>query len=115
MGATQIKIKKKEYTIFKELGKKGFGRVVQVLDQSDNKPYAIKVIPIKGETEEKIKNIQNEVDILSKINCNNIVKYYDTSKDGNDIYTLNHQILNSPPILKKFLKDTIFLNKINKD
>ena len=32
MGATPIKIKKKEYTIFKELGKGGFGRVVQVLD-----------------------------------------------------------------------------------
>ena len=88
MGAMSIKINKKEYTITKELGKGGFGRVVQVLSKTDNKPYAVKVIPIKGETKEKIKDFQNEADILSKFNCNNIVKYYDSSKDGNNIYIL---------------------------
>ena len=56
MGAMSIKINKKEYTIIKELGKGVFGRVVQVLSKSDNKNYAIKIIPIKGETKDKIKN-----------------------------------------------------------
>ena len=88
MGAMSIKINKKEYTIIKELGKGGFGRVVQVLSKSDNKNYAIKIIPIKGETKDKIKSFQSESDILSKFNCNNIVKYYDSSKDGNNIYIL---------------------------
>ena len=88
MGAMSIKIKKKEYTITKELGKGGFGRVVQVLSKTDKKPYAVKIIPIKGETKEKIKGFQNEADILSEFNCNNIVKYYDSSKDGNNIYIL---------------------------
>ena len=88
MGVASIKIKKKEFAIIKELGKGGFGKVVQALSKSDNKSYAIKVIPIKGETIEKIKGYQNEADILSKFNCNNIVKYYDSSKDGNNIYIL---------------------------
>ena len=88
MGTKSIKIKKKEYTIIKELGKGGFGKVVEVLSVPDKKPYAIKVIPIKGEAKETIKSFQNEADILSKFNCNNIVKYYDSSKDGNNIYIL---------------------------
>ena len=58
MGVASIKIKKKEFAIIKELGKGGFGKVVQALSKSDNKYYAIKVIPIKGETIEKIKGIK---------------------------------------------------------
>ena len=88
MGEMSIKINKNEYTITKELGRGGFGRVVHVLSKTDKKPYAVKIIPIKGEKKEKIKGFQNEADILSKFNCNNIVKYYDSSKDGNNIYIL---------------------------
>ena len=92
MGANQttqtIKINKIEYKLDKELGKGGFGRVVQVLRKSDNKEFALKIIPIKEQTKERIKSFQNEADILSKFDCNNIVKYYDSSKDNNNIYIL---------------------------
>ena len=77
-----------EYKIIKELGKGGFGKVYQVLNKSDNKNYAIKEISIKDETEDKIKAFQNEAIILSKFNCDNIIKYYDSSKDENNIYIL---------------------------
>ena len=77
-----------EYKIIKELGKGGFGKVYQVLNESDNKNYAIKEISIKDETEDKIKAFQNEAIILSKFNCDNIIKYYDSSKDENNIYIL---------------------------
>ena len=83
-----IIIKNIEYTIIEELGKGGFGKVSKVLSKSDNEYYAIKEIPIKGESEEQIKIFQNEAEILSKFNCNNIVKYYDSSKDDNNIYIL---------------------------
>ena len=83
-----ININDKEFKIFKELGKGGFGRVIQVLSESDNKHYALKEIPIKGETKEKIESFQNEATILSKFDCENIVKYYDSSKDANNIYIL---------------------------
>ena len=81
-----IIIKNIEYTIIQELGKGGFGKVSKVSSKLDNKNYAIKEIPIKGETEEQIKIFQNEADILSKFNCNNIVKYYDSTQDDNNIY-----------------------------
>ena len=81
-----ININNKEYNIIKELGKGGFGNIYQVL--RNNKFYAIKVIPIKNEQNEKIKSCEKEAEILSKFNCDNIVKYYDSSKDDNNIYIL---------------------------
>ena len=81
-----ININNKEYKIIKELGKDGFGNIYQVL--RNNKYYAIKVIPIKNESKDKIKSCEKEAEILSKFNCDNIVKYYDSSKDDNNIYIL---------------------------
>ena len=74
----QIAIKNKKYEIIKYLGEGGFGRVILVKDKSDNKPYAIKEIIINNEMKGKIKDIQKEAEILSKFNCENIVKYYDS-------------------------------------
>ena len=83
-----IIINNTQYQIIKELGKGGFVKVYQVLNKSDNKYYAIKQIPIKVETKDKIESFQNEINILSKINCNNIVKYYGSSIDNKNIYVL---------------------------
>ena len=83
-----ININNNQFKIINEIGKGGFGRVMQVLSKSDNKSYAIKEIPITGEPLEKIESYQNEAIILSKFNCENIVKYYDSSKDENNIYIL---------------------------
>ena len=85
MEKNTIVIEGIEYKIIKVLGKGGFGRVYQVLSVSDNKFYAIKKIPIKNETENIIKEFQNVAIILSKFNSNNIVKYYGSSKDNNNI------------------------------
>ena len=83
-----IIIKNTEYTIIEELGKGGFGKVIKASNKSNNEEYAIKIIPIKGETEEQIKIFQNEANILSKFDCNNIVKYYDSFQDDNNFYIL---------------------------
>ena len=83
-----IVIEGKEYKIIEELGEGGFGKVIQVLSKSDNKEYAIKEIPIKEEKKDKIEEIQNEAVILSKFNCENIVKYYGISNENNNIYIL---------------------------
>ena len=80
--------KKYEYQIIKELGKGQFGKVNKVLSKSDNKYYALKEISIKGESQEKINNIKKEAEILSKFNCNNIVKYYDSFEDNGKFYIL---------------------------
>ena len=81
-----ININNTDYKIIKELVKDESGKIYQVL--KNNKYYAIKVIPIKAQTKEKIKSFEKEVEILSKFNCDNIVKYYEYSKDNNNIYIL---------------------------
>ena len=87
-GKDLIIINNKKYKIIKKLGEGGFGKVIQVLNKSDNKFYAIKVIPIKNESKDKIGGIQNEAKILSEFNCDNIVKCYGTFKDNFNIYIL---------------------------
>ena len=85
---TSIKFKNIEYKIIKELGKGLFGKVYQALNKSDNKYYVIEEFPIKEETKETIQSFQNEINILLKLNYNNIVKYYDASIDNKNIYIL---------------------------
>ena len=88
MNQQIIFIYSKEFKKIKELGKGGYGRVNQVLSKLDNKYYAIKEIPIEELVKDRIQNFENEVNIFSKFDCNNIVKYYDSSKDKNNIYIL---------------------------
>ena len=83
-----IIIRNTEYKIIKPLGKDGYDRVIQVKSKSDGKFYAIKEIIIKDEMEENIENIKNEVNLLSKFSCNNIVKYYDSCLDKDKFYIL---------------------------
>ena len=88
MEKNTIVIEGTKYKLIKELGRGGFCKVYQALSVLDNKIYAIKEIPIKNETENRIKEFQNEAVILSKFNSNNIVKFFGTSKDNNNIYIL---------------------------
>ena len=83
-----IIIRNTKYEEIKQLGKGGYGRVIQVKSKSDNKIYAIKEIIIKDEMEISVENIKNEANILSKFNCNNIVKYYDSYLDKDKFYIL---------------------------
>ena len=83
-----IIIRDTEYEIVKELGKGGFGRVIQVKSKSDNNYYATKETIIKDEMKDKLENIKKEAYILSKFNCNNIVKYYGSYLDKDKFYIL---------------------------
>ena len=66
------------YKILNKLGQGGFGSVYKVLNKDDNKHYVIKTISIKGLNNKEIENIKNEAKILSSIDNENIVKYYDS-------------------------------------
>ena len=80
--------RKKGYKIIKELGHGGFGKVNQIFSKLDNKYDGMKEISLNGETEYKINNIKKEANILSKFDCNNIVKYYDSFQDKKKFYIL---------------------------
>ena len=83
-----IIIRNTKYEEIKQLGKGGYGRVIQVKSKSDEKFYAIKEIIINDEMEISIENIKNEANILSKFNCDNIVKYYDSYLVKDKFYIL---------------------------
>ena len=83
-----IYINEIQYEIKQKLGQGGYGEVYQVLNKSDNKYYALKEFPIKGETKDKIQAIKNEALLLSKFNHKNIVKYYDSLEQDDKFYIL---------------------------
>ena len=55
------------------------------MNNLDNKYYALKEIIIE---EEDNNNIKNEINIISKFKCNNIVRYYNSYKENNKYYIL---------------------------
>ena len=83
-----IEIKNKKYEIIKILGQGEFRRVILVKNKSENKLYAIKEIIIRDDMKDKIKDITKEADILSKFNCKNIIKYYDSYLSKDKFYIL---------------------------
>jgi len=66
------------YEIDKKLGNGGFGSVYKVINKNDNKIYAIKRLSIKGLNQKDLEYIKNEANILSNIENENIVKYYES-------------------------------------
>ena len=48
----------------------------------------MKEISLQGENIDKINNIKKEAKILSKFDCNNIIKYYDSFQDKENFYIL---------------------------
>ena len=98
-----ISINSHEYKKIKKLGKGGYGKVYQVLDEKENKNYAIKKIPIVDLTEEEKDFVKNEAKILSSINDEHIVKYYDSCEDDKYFNILMEYCEGSD--LKKFILD----------
>ena len=69
-----------------EIGKGGFSHVYKVLNKKENKYYALKEI---SEFDEKTKN---EVKILSSINHDNIVKYYNSFIQNDSSFSKNEKL-----------------------
>ena len=110
-----------DYRIVDELGKGAFGKVYCVFyhSYSSNKVdnyYAIKQISLNGFSDEKIKKIKNEANILSKIRSDYIVRYRDSfeNKDNNTFNIVMEYCLNSD--LRKFINNHKKVGKlINED
>ena len=98
-----ISINSHVYKKIKKLGKGGYGKVYQVLDEKENKNYAIKRIPIVDLNEEEKDFVKNEAKILSSINDEHIVKYYDSCEDDKYFNILMEYCEGSE--LKKFILD----------
>ncbi|GFX96444.1 eIF-2-alpha kinase GCN2 [Trichonephila clavipes] len=66
----------KEFDILKKLGKGGFGHVWKVKNKLDSRVYALKKIPLNPSNKQLNRKIKREVKLLSRLNHENIVRYY---------------------------------------
>ena len=78
---------KSKYQFRRTLGKGASCRVVEAIDKEDkNKKLAIKIMSKEKSICQTLFN--HEVDILSKIEHNNIVKFIDGTEDDSNFYVL---------------------------
>ena len=105
-----IIIKKEEYIILEEIAKGKNSIIVKVMNKRNNSIYAVKKISINNLVKEEIFLIEKEAENLSTANCEQIVKYYGSSKDSNYYYILMEYFdgIN----LKKYIN---ILSKINRN
>ena len=100
-----INLGSKKYKIIKELGRGAFGKVYQILNEEENKYYALKKIQliesIEGELDLDL--YKNEAKLLSSIKNGHIVKYYDSFKDNEFFYILMEYCEGLD--LKQFIKE----------
>ena len=70
-----------KYEIIQEIGRGAFSVVYKVKSKSDNKIYCLKKINMK-----KTPDKENEINILSKLDHPNLVKYYYSYLDNEGVY-----------------------------
>ena len=79
----------KQYKVIEILGEGGYGAVYKVQHKFDKNFYAIKIIPLqKLNDEDEIMQLTREIEILSKLEHENIVRYYTSCKlkDCDDVF-----------------------------
>ena len=76
-------LKGSKYRVIKQLGKGAFGAAYEVSNINDHKKYALKEIQMKEASKEEVDQLKKESRILSTINNDNVVKYFEsfTEKD----------------------------------
>ncbi|XP_028409017.1 eIF-2-alpha kinase GCN2-like [Dendronephthya gigantea] len=67
-----------EFEVLQWLGKGGFGSVVKVKNKLDGCFYAIKRVPLNPKSVQFNRKITREVKLLSRLNHENIVRYYNS-------------------------------------
>ena len=72
-----------KYEIIKELGHGCFGFAYKVLNKENNQIYVMKKIPKNQYRREVMEEIKNEAKLLSKVNNEHIVKYYESFSSTN--------------------------------
>ena len=75
----------KSYIIQETLGKGSYGIVYKVKNKDTNEIYVIKQIPLKGLSQKEINEVRQEAKILSSINSEFVVKYYDSFEENDNI------------------------------
>ncbi|XP_030371378.1 eIF-2-alpha kinase GCN2 isoform X2 [Scaptodrosophila lebanonensis] len=67
-----------EFEVLMYLGKGAFGDVLKVRNILDNREYAIKRIPLSSRNRQLYKKMTREVELLSRLNHENVVRYFNS-------------------------------------
>ncbi|KAH3854167.1 hypothetical protein DPMN_096706, partial [Dreissena polymorpha] len=67
-----------EFNVLKLLGKGGFGDVLKVKNKLDGRMYAMKRITLNPKSQHFNRKITREVKLLSRLNHENVVRYYNS-------------------------------------
>ena len=78
----------KNYEPIRKLGKGSFGRVIEVLEKSTNKKYAMKIINKDSTKIFKYNTVKEEVNILKNLSHPNIIKFYDFEESVSKLYII---------------------------
>lgn len=67
-----------EFEFLNNLGKGAYGDVLKVRNKLDNRQYAIKRIPLPARSKQLYRKMTREVELLSRLNHENVVRYYNS-------------------------------------
>ena len=95
------------------LGEGGFGKVLKVCSLVNHKIYAMKILKLEDDErlskEEKEKYFKSEIELLKKLNHPNIVKYYKSFREDDQLYIIMEYFDNGD------LSDYVKVLKYDKD
>ncbi|XP_055679382.1 eIF-2-alpha kinase GCN2 isoform X2 [Lutzomyia longipalpis] len=78
ISATAQSRLKSEFELLQFLGNGAYGDVLKVRNILDNRQYAIKRIPLTARNKQLYRKIRREVELLSRLNHENVVRYYNS-------------------------------------
>lgn len=67
-----------EFEVLAWLGEGAYGDVLKVKNKLDNRQYAIKRIPLTSRSRQIFKRMTREVELLSRLNHENVVRYFNS-------------------------------------
>ena len=99
-----------KYSIIQSLGHGAFGAAYKVLNKNDNQVYVMKKISVEMASREDISKMENEAKILSSVNSEYVVKYYESFYSQHSFNIVMEFCDGSD--LKKYIKEHKSQNKL---
>ncbi|RLN76027.1 hypothetical protein BBO99_00007877 [Phytophthora kernoviae] len=101
-GEEQVRLVGTHYQLGAEIGRGGFGVVYGALDLRNGRSVAIKQVSLRDIDKDDLSSIESEINLLRKLNHENIVKYRDTIKTQGYLYIVLEYMENGS--LAQFMK-----------